>query len=645
LDRCALFVDANYALSGGAFAVHGTRNRDSVSWDYAGLLKLLGGLARDRTGLPMLRCYWYDCAPGGERTADHDAIADQPGVKLRLSKVRPSRKEGVEAEIRRDLTALARNRAVSDVVIVSGEEDLGAAVAEVQDLGIRAVLLHVTADGDDAVSRGLRQECDDTIEVSAAHLRPYVELIPGAEPAVSEAPRSPAHAHRGPAESFRGAADSSREPLPGYPGSAQPPREPVSAFPGQAQLPREPVSAFPGQAQLPREPVSAFPGLAQLPREPVSAFPGQAQPPREPAASYPGPAESFRDQAAGFGMPSAASRGRSAGGSGQGSGPHHSIPPAEASFYQPPTASDYQQAGLPHPTGAGASHGQGGFSPPPLPSGGPGQNGVHPHSQIAPGAPSTNGLSANGTGGRAAPPAGLNGMPMGAADSKGVPPQVGGLPTGGPAPAQPGMPPGSMLPAPLQSGLPLPGHAAQDQMPTGHVPTGHSGPHQAPGSGLPQGMHQNGLAPMDAQRPGLSQRQLPPANGMPYSQDRSGQYGQLPPAQLPPAQYSPQQQGMPSYPPAPYGSPQPPAVPQPAISVGDAVQSAHAEGYAFGEAVARDAPALWLEAVLARKPRMPSDLEARLLQGSALPIDSLLHDEVRHALRRGFWDALERSRR
>ena len=99
---------------------------------------------------------------------------------------------------------------------------------------------------------------------------------------------------------------------------------------------------------------------------------------------------------------------------------------------------------------------------------------------------------------------------------------------------------------------------------------------------------------------------------------------------------------------APYASPpqQAPA-PQPppvVISVGEAVQSAHAEGFGFGEAVARDAPALWLEAVLARKPRMPSDLEARLLQGSALPIDSLLHDEVRHALRRGFWDALERSR-
>ncbi len=107
----------------------------------------------------------------------------------------------------------------------------------------------------------------------------------------------------------------------------------------------------------------------------------------------------------------------------------------------------------------------------------------------------------------------------------------------------------------------------------------------------------------------------------------------------------------PSFGPGPnqFTNPQPGSAgpaPQPvAVSLADAVQAAHAEGFGFGEAVARDAPALWLEAVLARKPRMPSDLEARLLQGSALPIDSLLHDEVRHALRRGFWDALERSRR
>lgn len=84
---------------------------------------------------------------------------------------------------------------------------------------------------------------------------------------------------------------------------------------------------------------------------------------------------------------------------------------------------------------------------------------------------------------------------------------------------------------------------------------------------------------------------------------------------------------------------------RPGLSLADAVQSAHEEGQAFGELVARDSPELWIAAVLARKPRMPSDLEARLLQKSDLPLDFLLHDEVRHALRRGFWEALARARR
>jgi hypothetical protein len=152
----------------------------------------------------------------------------------------------------------------------------------------------------------------------------------------------------------------------------------------------------------------------------------------------------------------------------------------------------------------------------------------------------------------------------------------------------------------------------------------------------------------------------PPALSAPPGAFGAGSGGQMPyPPQYPALQ--PGQHGAsgpaPGYPPqqeqGPYSGPQsaahanlPATVSQPmAISLADAVQAAHAEGFGFGDAVARDAPALWLEAVLARKPRMPSDLEARLLQGSALPIDSLLHDEVRHSLRRGFWDALERSRR
>ena len=135
MDRCALFVDAGYMLADGATAVHGTSSRDSVSWDYAGLLRFLASLSADRTGQQLLRCYWYEATVDGRRTPEHDTLADLPGLTLRLGRMRPGKREGVETEIHRDLTTLARNRAISDVLLVSAEEDLAQVIADVQDSG------------------------------------------------------------------------------------------------------------------------------------------------------------------------------------------------------------------------------------------------------------------------------------------------------------------------------------------------------------------------------------------------------------------------------------------------------------------------------------------------------------------------------
>src|SRR6266536_2891771 len=131
----------------------------------------------------MLRCYWYEATVEGRRTSDHDTLADLPGLKLRLGRMRPGRREGVEAEMHRDLNTLARNGAITDAILVSGEEDLAEVVAEVQDLGIRVILVHITVDGNWTIARPLRQECDDILEIGSAHLRPFVDLIAGAEPA------------------------------------------------------------------------------------------------------------------------------------------------------------------------------------------------------------------------------------------------------------------------------------------------------------------------------------------------------------------------------------------------------------------------------------------------------------------------------
>src|SRR6202011_4242899 len=154
-------------------AVHGTRRGESVSWDYEGLVQLLSSLGGDRPALPLLRCYWYEATVDGRRTAEQDALADVPGIKLRIAKIRPGRREGVETEIHRDLTTLARNNAISDALVVSAEEDLAQVIADVQDLGMRVTLVHLAVDGNWTISRALRHIADHIIEVGGEQLRPY----------------------------------------------------------------------------------------------------------------------------------------------------------------------------------------------------------------------------------------------------------------------------------------------------------------------------------------------------------------------------------------------------------------------------------------------------------------------------------------
>ncbi len=656
MDRCALFVDASYALADGALAVHGTRNRDSVSWDYAGLLKLLGGLSRDRTGLPLLRCYWYDTSTDGNRAPEHDVLADIPGVRLRLSKIRPSRKEGVESEIRKDLTALARNHAISDVIIVSAEEDLAPVITEVQDLGVRAMLLYIAADGDRAVSRTLRQECDDLIEISSGHLRPYVDLISGAEPqlassgfrglAVSAAQASGPHpAIEAPAQRLFNsplAADYERMGQPQLADlRASSPADVMTSGPGQGELA--------SQAQLEAQRYQRHDdGRGPLAAGAEAGFSSPGFPAQEPVRAHGGglagvaPGTASQQGQAGDALAAGAA---ASAGSGVAIGRHHDngmppavMPPAaQGTGYPPGSQANGMQLGNGVPPGGLQPMGQqpGGLQPMasqpgPLQPMSPHSNGVQPHGSqqgSAPGAPpagrhqeAPRQFSAN-----VAPQS--PGMPMQPGQPYGLGPQ--GMAQPG-LPAQAPSPHGQQLPSQNLSGQGLSGQGMPAASQPGQQP-------QVGNSVPPPAMHQNGQAPQEAQRPPLTQRPLPVNNGVPYAQDRAAPYG----GQVEPAQFA----GPPgnAYLPSPYGG-QPPVAPAAAMSVGDAVQSAHAEGFGFGEAVARDAPALWLEAVLARKPRMPSDLEARLLQGSALPIDSLLHDEVRHALRRGFWDALERSR-
>jgi hypothetical protein len=773
VDRCALFVDAGYVLADGAMAVHGTRRRESVSWDYSGLLQLLAGQAMERSRLPLLRCYWYEATVEGQRSDDHEALADLPGVKLRVAKMWPGRREG--AEIQRDLTTLARNKAVTDAMVVSAEENLAKVISDVQDMGMRVTLLNIAIDGETTVSRALRQECDDIVEISSAQLRPYVELIPGAEPARaderSDAPQDLQPAANGTANgtgAMNGAANgngtgtgvangngngggaaeravpyaqpfslqeavqraaapayaapsaSSYAEYPEYPDYQRAPgpqeqagstTESAAAEPGTAAAaadadsqadgvtaggqagadsgyqaadypggsdqrtdyatatgygppaeyaaaPYNPGAVAPADAAPPRpeqpylrqdapvrpEPLSAVTAVPERAAAPQGQQTQQGQQSRldyglrriaaEPETASRADAPVRHDlYAAPVAVPAAAETAVER----QPAWPRPDTEPrpAESGYspgavreqFQPDTASREPQAGngadryqpqmpLPVPVPVGSAQVRR------LPSRGPGQPGqVLGQPEPVPGSPLGSqavmpaGPSDNRGQGYAGPRGDSYGAGSYSAGSYGAGSYEAGS-YGGPRPLGPG--PGGVPGAPGGMGAPggPGGPSGFADQPNGAPPAG--APLPMPPSGLTPGP---GVGPMPGQNPSQGQNQGQGQGQNPSQLPPSGPVSQVPP---PPQGYSGGQSG---------------------VSLADAVQSAHEEGQAFGESVARDAPALWLEAVLARKPRMPSDLEARLLQGSALPIDFLLHDEVRHALRRGFWDALERARR
>jgi uncharacterized LabA/DUF88 family protein len=150
MDRCVVLVDAGYLLGGAATLLAGSSNRDRLQPDYPALVDALSRLAFAQTGLPVLRIYWYDAARDRQPTSAHRILRVLPDVKVRLGNL-VSRddgrleQKGVDAELHGDLTTLARHRAVSDIVLVTGDEDLRRAVEEAQEYGVRVHLWAVEA--------------------------------------------------------------------------------------------------------------------------------------------------------------------------------------------------------------------------------------------------------------------------------------------------------------------------------------------------------------------------------------------------------------------------------------------------------------------------------------------------------------------
>jgi len=124
----------------------------------------------------LLRVYWYDALLGPRPSLEQTTIAHLAGVKLWLGSMNNAgEQKGVDSLIVTDLIDLARNRAVSDAVLVSGDEDLRVAVQVAQTYGVR---VHVLAVGDPKknVSTALQMEADSVDTLNEQWLQKHVTI-------------------------------------------------------------------------------------------------------------------------------------------------------------------------------------------------------------------------------------------------------------------------------------------------------------------------------------------------------------------------------------------------------------------------------------------------------------------------------------
>lgn len=176
MDRCAVFVDAGYVLAEGGKLCCGSPSRRLLVVDAAGLVNHLCGMAREACGLPVLRTYWYDGARDGLATTSQQVIASLANVKLRLGRLSASmQQKGVDALIYRDLMTLARERAISDAVLVSGDEDLREGVRAAQDMGVRVTLVGISPTGQQFnQSRDLVREADEVRVLTRSDVATFI---------------------------------------------------------------------------------------------------------------------------------------------------------------------------------------------------------------------------------------------------------------------------------------------------------------------------------------------------------------------------------------------------------------------------------------------------------------------------------------
>ncbi|GIH74398.1 NYN domain-containing protein [Planobispora longispora] len=195
--KYAVLVDVGYLYAAAGEVLLGAKERKEYRVSADELIQALQKHAEARIQGELLRIYWYDAARDRVPTVDQRVIAQLPWVKVRLGNLNArGQQKGVDAQIRSDLEALARHHAVSDTILLAGDEDMVPAVEAAQAYGVRIHLWGVEPPYGTNQAERLVWEADTVEILTADFLRDFFSRAPQPVPVAPAAP-SPAQVFAG----------------------------------------------------------------------------------------------------------------------------------------------------------------------------------------------------------------------------------------------------------------------------------------------------------------------------------------------------------------------------------------------------------------------------------------------------------------
>src|ERR1700749_1693792 len=179
LARYAVMVDVGYIYAAAGELLFGTSSRRDSRVDAVGLIQAITKHTDELLRGELLRVYWYDAARDRVPTIDQRVVAQMAWVKPRLGNLNArGQQKGVDTNIRADMEALARHRAITDAVLIAGDEDMVLAVEAAQAFGARIHLWGIEPPYGTNQAERLVWESDTVDVLDSSFLRPYFTKVP-----------------------------------------------------------------------------------------------------------------------------------------------------------------------------------------------------------------------------------------------------------------------------------------------------------------------------------------------------------------------------------------------------------------------------------------------------------------------------------